>query len=173
MRSACFLRSSPPGVVRATVLSSHAHLPHGRECRVRTEVAVANPPKVCRAAAEGVLSPGSRICTRNLAPLSGRSSNPAVCRWTGSHRDFGPVPLSLATCRLAPPSRVAFDCGSGGSGGSQAQRFWGGFTACEIYLSGHNRPVLMRRRNRPARLDGKATSRARVWPWRSKRRDPR
>ncbi|SRR5712691_1226729 len=35
------------------------------------------------------------------------------------------------------------------------------------------RPVLIRRRNQPARLDGKATSRARVWPWRSKRRDPR
>src|ERR1700719_2754004 len=30
------------------------------ECRVGTEVAVANLPKVCRTAAEGVLSPGCR-----------------------------------------------------------------------------------------------------------------
>src|SRR5947209_15930169 len=33
------------------------------ECRVGTEVAVANLPKVCRAAAEGVLSPSCRTYT--------------------------------------------------------------------------------------------------------------
>src|SRR5205085_5052705 len=41
------------------------------ECRVGTEVAVANLPKVCRAAAEGVLSPSSRTCTREFVPAQG------------------------------------------------------------------------------------------------------
>src|SRR5438445_1754085 len=33
------------------------------ECQVGTEVAVTNLPKVCRAGAEGVLSPRRRTCT--------------------------------------------------------------------------------------------------------------
>src|SRR5438094_9383272 len=41
------------------------------ECRVGTEVAVANLPKVCRAAAEGVLSPSSRTYTRGQGWLAG------------------------------------------------------------------------------------------------------
>src|SRR2546421_8965221 len=47
------------------------------ECRVGTEVAVANLPKVCRAAAEGVLSPSSRTYTRELEPATG--IEPVTC----------------------------------------------------------------------------------------------
>src|SRR5437016_10158302 len=42
-----------------------------RECRVGTEVAVANQPKVCRTAAEGVLSPTSRTCTHTIGARAG------------------------------------------------------------------------------------------------------
>src|SRR5438309_4729147 len=38
------------------------------ECRVGTEVAVANQPKVCSTATEGVLSPSSRTCTGRMVP---------------------------------------------------------------------------------------------------------
>jgi len=44
------------------------------ECRVGTEVAVAQQPKVCRAGAEGVLSPRTRTCTTYWC--SRRESNP-------------------------------------------------------------------------------------------------
>jgi hypothetical protein len=44
------------------------------ECRVGTEVAVANQPKVCSAAAEGLLRPISRTCTKCWC--SRRESNP-------------------------------------------------------------------------------------------------
>jgi hypothetical protein len=47
------------------------------ECRVGTEVAVANVPKVCRMAAEGLLSSISRTYTRNW--LRDRDSNPEPC----------------------------------------------------------------------------------------------
>jgi hypothetical protein len=40
-----------------------------RECRVATEVAVANVPKACSTAAEGVLSPSCRTYTPNWLPL--------------------------------------------------------------------------------------------------------
>ena len=39
-----------------------------RECRVGTEVAVANLPNACRAGAEGVWSPTSRTCTCRVVP---------------------------------------------------------------------------------------------------------
>ena len=41
------------------------------ECRVGTEVDVANQPKVCSTAAEGVLSPSSRTCTNILVLAQG------------------------------------------------------------------------------------------------------
>src|SRR5437764_14908105 len=45
------------------------------ECRVGTEVAVANQPKVCSTTAEGVLSPTCRTCTQ-----------PWWCRVDSNHR---------------------------------------------------------------------------------------
>src|SRR5213594_2937479 len=56
------------------------------ECRVGTEVDVANQPKVCRTAAEGVLSPSSRTCTRKLAP--GRRFELRTLRLTDRRRSF-------------------------------------------------------------------------------------
>src|SRR6266852_8566555 len=48
---------------RLVPLLSHAHLLHGRGVSRSTEVAVANQPKVCSTAAEGVLPPTCRTCT--------------------------------------------------------------------------------------------------------------
>src|SRR5579859_204613 len=47
------------------------------ECRVGTEVAVANVPKVCRTATEGVLSPRCRTYTRKAEPATG--IEPVTC----------------------------------------------------------------------------------------------
>src|SRR5438046_9673798 len=57
-----------------------------RECRVGTEVAVANVPKVCRAAAEGVLSPSSRTYTGEMAP--GPRFEPEPCGLTDRFARF-------------------------------------------------------------------------------------
>src|SRR2546428_4347334 len=65
------------------------------ECRVGTEVAVANQPKVCSTAAEGVLSPSSRTCTQRYGWLAGlEPATPRSTIWCSamlsySHRGAG------------------------------------------------------------------------------------
>src|SRR2546428_7281730 len=72
------------------------------ECRVGTEVAVANQPKVCSTAAEGVLSPSSRTCTSDLAPE--RGLEPRTLRLTDPctpFRNAASNSLSVTACRRA------------------------------------------------------------------------
>jgi hypothetical protein len=53
---------------RLVSLFSHAISLMAGECRVGTEVDVANQPKVCCTAAEGVLSLAAELAHSNLAP---------------------------------------------------------------------------------------------------------
>ena len=66
------------------------------ECRVGTEVAVANLPNVCSTAAEGVLSPSSRTYTVFGARIDLRLIRPEVTSVDLSHSH-----LNLSPCRRA------------------------------------------------------------------------
>src|SRR2546428_4227042 len=72
------------------------------ECRVGTEVAVANQPKVCSTAAEGVLSPSSRTCTSDLAPERGLDPRPLrLIDPCTPFRNAASNSLSVTACRRA------------------------------------------------------------------------
>src|SRR5439155_11671258 len=72
------------------------------ECRVGTEVAVADQPKVCRAGAEGVLSPRRRTCTHQFGSGTGiRTPNLAVNRSAPPVQKWG---SEFTECRCVPPN---------------------------------------------------------------------
>src|SRR5216684_2941558 len=56
---------------RLVPLLSHAQLLHAQECRASAETPVRRQPKLCKASAEGVLSPINRIRTEKMEPTSG------------------------------------------------------------------------------------------------------
>ena len=60
---------------RFVPLLRHAHLPHVAECQAATEVGVRQLPKLCKPAAEDVLSSGYRSLTRIGVGRSFRNAN--------------------------------------------------------------------------------------------------